>query len=195
MKSVEEYITSREHWSKGLQKIRAVLLAYPLEECIKWNAPVYMAHGRKLIGMAAFKHHFGIWFYEGASLEDRAGILENAQEGKTKYLRQWKLKDVSEIDTELLKQYIEETLEKAGKNPPPKPARPQPGTTELPEIMREAFKESRELRDRFGTFPAYKQKEFVEHLTEAKRESTRLNRLEKIKGLILKGEGLNDKYR
>ncbi|WP_325262934.1 YdeI/OmpD-associated family protein, partial [Flavobacterium sp.] len=44
-------------------------------------------------------------------------------------------------------------------------------------------------------FSPYKQKEFIEYIESAKREETKLTRIEKIKPMILDNIGLNDKYR
>ena len=40
-----------------------------------------------------------------------------------------------------------------------------------------------------------KRKEYAAYVIEAKREETKVKRLEKIKPMILEGIGLNDKYR
>ncbi|WP_395047400.1 YdeI/OmpD-associated family protein [Flavobacterium sp.] len=45
----------------------------------------------------------------------------------------------------------------------------------------------------FELFSPYKQKEFIEYIDTAKQEKTKLDRLEKIKPMILDGKGLNDK--
>ena len=40
-----------------------------------------------------------------------------------------------------------------------------------------------------------KQKEHAEHISSAKREETKMSGLEKITPMILKGDGLQDKYK
>ena len=40
-----------------------------------------------------------------------------------------------------------------------------------------------------------KQNEFIEYIATAKREATKLSRIEKIVPMILRGEGLNDRYK
>ena len=37
-----------------------------------------------------FKEYFGIWFFQGGTLVDELKVLTNAQEGKTKAMRQWR---------------------------------------------------------------------------------------------------------
>jgi len=39
------------------------------------------------------------------------------------------------------------------------------------------------------------QREFTNYIDDAKQEATKLRRLEKSLSLLLKGKGLNDKYR
>jgi uncharacterized protein YdeI (YjbR/CyaY-like superfamily) len=40
-----------------------------------------------------------------------------------------------------------------------------------------------------------KQREYCEYISEAKRDATKLKRLEKIIPMIIEGVGLNDKYK
>jgi uncharacterized protein YdeI (YjbR/CyaY-like superfamily) len=40
-----------------------------------------------------------------------------------------------------------------------------------------------------------KQREYADYIAEAKREETKTKRIEKIKPMILKNIGLNDKYK
>ena len=51
------------------------------------------------------------------------------------------------------------------------------------------------LADAFLKFSPYKQYEFLEYIETAKREETKLSRIEKIKPMIKDNIGLNDKYR
>lgn len=198
MESAEHYIASKPQWEKGLNTLRALLLEYPFEECIKWNAPVYMAHGRNLLGLAAFKNHFGLWFFEGASLDDPAGVLTNAQQGKTKNMRQWKFYDPADPDRDLIRTYLEEALKKAEITPAPARTKKTANRATDPfpsALLSHVLREHPELDKAYKSFPTYKQREFREYLEDAKREDTRHRRLQKVIILISKGEGLHDKYR
>lgn len=197
MDTVDTYIAKHPKWNNALNTLRALVLEFPFQENIKWNAPVYTACGRNLVGMAAFKNHFSLWFYEGYLLDDPYQHLENAQEGKTKYLRQWKFKDTSEINATHIRHYLNQTLELAAANEPPKPSKvKETGTPALSNhLLEEALIKDDTLRSAFASFPPYKQRAFSQHITEAKRESTKHSRLEKVLDLIRNGQGLNDKYR
>ena len=54
---------------------------------------------------------------------------------------------------------------------------------------------NRELETAFKKLSNAQQIEYAEYIAEAKRDSTKQNRLNKIVTLILTGKGLNDKYR
>ncbi len=60
----------------------------PLEETIKWNMPAYLYKNKNIIGMAAYKNYFGLWFHQGVFFKDEERVLVNAQENKTKTLRE-----------------------------------------------------------------------------------------------------------
>ena len=144
------------------------------------------------MGLGAFKSYIGIWFHQGVFLKDEAQVLLNAQEGVTKGLRQWRFKPEDTIDRTLVLQYVEEAIAnaKAGKQitPGKKPL-------EIPAELEEAFNADAALRTAFEQFSLSKKREFTEHISDAKREETRLKRMDKIRPMILQGIGLNDKYR
>ncbi len=63
-----------------------------------------------MIGIAAFKNHYSLWFFQGALLQRNTELLVNSNEVKTQAMRQLKLDENSEIDLNVLKKYIEETI-------------------------------------------------------------------------------------
>ena len=65
----------------------------------------------------------------------------------------------------------------------------------FPEILTEQLQNNVELYAPFDALAAYKQKEYIEFITSAKRSETQLNRLKKIIPMIESGKGLNDRYR
>ena len=54
---------------------------------------MYTIDGKNVAGIGKFKHHFGVWFFNGSLIKDKYGRLHNAQEGKTKALRQLRYTD------------------------------------------------------------------------------------------------------
>lgn len=193
--TVDEYILVDEQWQKELLLIRSILLETEFVETIKWGVPVYTINAKNVLGIAAFKNYVGIWFYQGVFLKDEQNKLFNAQEGKTKALRQWRFANLIEIEENIsiIKIYIEEAIENQKQGKELKVIR----KTELllPFEMTELFSKNTVLKKSFESLTKGKQREYVEYVSSAKRDATRLSRLEKITPMILNGIGLNDKYR
>lgn len=179
-------------WKELLTALRKILLSTELVETIKWGIPTYTINNKNVIGMGAFKTYAGIWFFNGVFLRDEMNVLINAQEGQTRGMRQWRFQDLSELDHDLIKAYVEEAIanQKEGKE-----IKPQKKDLIIPPELEKALNQDPKLKEYFNKFTTGKKREFAEHISEAKRDETKLKRLEKIKGLILQQIGLNDKYR
>ncbi|WP_242206060.1 YdeI/OmpD-associated family protein [Aestuariivivens insulae] len=192
--TVEAYIETHHHYREALTLLRDIINTTELEETIKWNAPVYTLNGKNVLGISAFKNHFGIWFFNGVFLKDEQQVLLNAQEGKTKAMRQMRFNTIDEIDKNLVLAYVKEAIENQKLGKVLKPEIKSNAIT-LPAELKQLLDKNTNLYKAFNTLTPYKQREFCEYITTAKREATKQARLEKIKPLILKGIGLNDKYK
>jgi uncharacterized protein YdeI (YjbR/CyaY-like superfamily) len=180
-------------WTKELSILQGLLDETELTPITKWGIPVYCYDKQNVVGLAGFKNFVCLWFYQGVFLTDPDGVLVNAQEGKTKALRQWRFTDSSEINPEQIRSYLAEAIShaKEGKKLAPSPA----AEVIIPEILEEAFQSSPELQTAFQQLTPGKQREYIEYLNQAKREATKQSRLEKITPMILEGKGLNDQYK
>ncbi|WP_272149318.1 YdeI/OmpD-associated family protein [Tenacibaculum aiptasiae] len=191
---VVQYITDKNNWTQELNLLRSVLIELPLEETIKWGSPVYVYKGKNIVGMSAFKNYCGLWFFQGSFLKDDQKVLENAQEGKTKAMRQWRFYKIEEIDVDLLKSYVIEAIKNSEEG---KELKPKRNTKPLiiPDELQSELDKNEKLKESFEKFTLSKKREFCDHISEAKREATKLKRLEKIIPMILNGVGLYDKYK
>lgn len=198
--NVEQYLQNHQNWAGILKELRAIILDFSLQETIKWGSPVYCFKNTNLIGLAAFKNHAAIWFFRGDLLNDSQNKLEKAQE-KTKYLRQWRFTEqyITHEEKAILRSYIQDMIDKIKQNSVPKSTKSNPtsipASPELPVELAQALKDDNDLLKAFQNLPPYKQKEFITHIVEAKRDATRLKRLIKCIPMIKQGNGLNDKYR
>lgn len=191
--TVDQYLKFNSKWANQLKELRTLLLPYDLEETIKWGAPVYMKEGKNLIGIAAFKNHYGLWFFQGALLKNNTKLFMNSQEGKAQTMRQIKFNDNSILNLELLKPYIDETLSLHDQGKVIKKAKPKMVLEPLE--LKEAFLKNKKFKSAFNLLTPGKKKEYCLYISDAKREVTKQKRLEKIIPLILEGKGLNDKYK
>ncbi len=180
-------------WSEAMSKLHDIFSKTELVETTKWGMPVYTVNGKNVAGFIGMKNHFALWFYNGVFLSDPYQVLVNAQEGKTKAMRQWRFESTEDIDEVKILEYLKEAIqnEKDGKSWKPEKGR----EVEIPSLLEEKLNENTKLKESFEALTPFKQKEYIEYINEAKREATKLSRLEKIIPMILEGKGLNDKYR
>lgn len=191
--TVDDYIEGNTKWYEELKLLRRLLSSTDLVECVKWGAPCYTINGKNVIGIGAFKSYVGLWFHQGAFLNDRAKVLLNANEGVTKGLRQWRFDSIEKIDEELVLSYIEKAIQNQKDGKEIKISKNKPLI--IDPVLESALNSDEALRSHFETFTLSKKREFAEHILSAKQEKTKLSRLEKIIPMIKSNVGLNDKYR
>ena len=180
------------NWTEELQLLKEILAQTELIATTKWGGPVYVLNNKNVIGVGGFKSYFGIWFFNGVFLKDEKKVLVNAQEGITKSLRQWRFNSKKEVNEKEVLAYILEAIknEKAGKV-----IKATAKETLVSTELRLAMDASSTLVEAFQKFSLAKQREFHEYVEQAKREPTKLSRIEKIIPMILANIGLNDKYK
>lgn len=191
--SVEEYILNKAQWKPVLEKLRNIILSTGLDETIKWAAPVYTFNGKNIVGIGAFKSYAGLWFFQGALLIDKMQLLINAQEGKTSALRQWRFKSVEEINVDLVKAYVFEAIQNQKLGKEIKPDRMKPLI--IPDELQSILEKDQQMNVSFSKLTLSKQREYADYISEAKRDTTKQSRLEKIKSMIIAEQGLHDKYK
>lgn len=189
------YFETQERWKEELLYLRSLIVETELEEAFKWNFPVYTLGKKNLIGLGATKKYFVVWFFQGVFLTDRAGLLTNAQEGKTKAMRQWRFTNLDQVNDKLLLEYVEEAIQNQRDGLEMKPVRKKkPQIAIAPELEQLLIMDT-DVRLLYEQLSVAKQNEFNEYITNAKRKATKASRLEKVVGMLRAGEGLNDKYR
>ena len=183
---------SNHLWEEELLLLKFIIDKTELEETIKWGGPVYVYNKKNVIGIGGFKDYFTIWFYNGVFLKDEKKKLINAQEDKTKSLRQWRFKSKEEVNEKEVLEYITEAIENEKHGKIIKPSKKEAIVSEL---LQKEMNQNPALAEAFQKFSPYKQYEFLEYIETAKQEKTKLTRIEKVIPMILGNVGLNDKYR
>ncbi len=192
-KSVDEYIADAGIWKSELKRLREILQSTELEEDVKWGGPCYTYNGKNVVGIAGFKSYFGLWFHQGALLKDRKKVLMNAQEGKTKALRQWRMQTAKDIKPTIIKSYVGEAIKLAKEGRQIAPSRKK--SLLVPAELKKALDANRQASENFKNMRLGLQTEYADYITDAKRDDTKLRRLQKIMPMIMAGSGLHDKYR
>lgn len=190
---IDAYYNKEQPFKEGIGILRKLALKTPLTETFKWGSPVYTIDNKNVLGILAFKNHFGIWFFQGVFLTDPKRVLVNAQEGKTRAMRHWKFSAIDEVEEETVLCYFQEAIsnQQKGKVYLPK----KESNTSLPPLLSETLEKNAELKQNYNQLPPYKQREYHEYISDAKQEKTKQKRLEKCIPLILRGKGLHDKFR
>lgn len=194
VRNVEQYIEKHPKWEAQLTELRQMLLSTGLEETIKWGAPAYTINGKNVVGLSGFKNHYGLWFFQGALLKENTALLVNAQEEKTKAMRQMRFEEGDELNCEVVRKYVLEAIQNQKEGKEIKADRAEKELI-IPSELETAFSADNSLKTAFEKLSPGKQREYATHISEAKREATRQQRLEKITPMIQDGIGLYDKYK
>jgi uncharacterized protein YdeI (YjbR/CyaY-like superfamily) len=164
------------------------------EETIKWGMPSFVHAGKILCGMAAFKGHctFGFWHKGMNAVLGSDGSKSGEAMGSLGRIRS--LEDLPS-DRRLLGYIrtaakLNEADEPARPRAVRKPTRPLP----VPGDLAAAMKRNRAAAAAFEKFSPGQRKEYIEWITEAKREETRARRLATAIGWLAEGKTRNWKY-
>ena len=192
-KSVTGYLQEAKQWRDELLAIRKILQATRLDEELKWGAPCYTYQGKNVVGLGGYKSYFGLWFHQGALLQDDSGVLMNAQEGKTKALRQWRMTNAREIKPATIKRYVKEAIGHIESGRAITAERNK--SLDIPQELQSAIRRFKGATAAFRALRPGLQREYADYISAAKRCVTKQNRIAKILPMIAAGVGLNDKYR
>jgi uncharacterized protein YdeI (YjbR/CyaY-like superfamily) len=160
------------------------------QETIKWRSPHFTYGGRLLCGMAAFKQHvaFGFW------LGDRVADTGKAADAMGQFGRIERLADLPSKRAlgALVKKAMALGDAGATRAPARRTARRPPA--DVPDDLAAALAKNRKARETFERFGNSDRREYIEWITEAKREATRAQRLATTLEWLAEGKSRNWKY-
>lgn len=192
---IEQYFSEAHQFKEAIGLLRILALKTNMEETFKWMFPTYTLAGKNVIAICKFKNHFGIWFFNGVFLSDPHGVLENAQEGKTQAMRQWKFYASEEINKTKVLAYINEAIENQQKGIKLVPKKKEAVNVVVPALLKDALSKNSAAKEAFEKLSPYNKKEYSEYIANAKREKTKQSRLDTILRMILEGKGLHYMYK
>jgi uncharacterized protein YdeI (YjbR/CyaY-like superfamily) len=189
---IDDYIAKSADFAKPiLTQLRELIhTACPeVEETLKWRNPGFMYRGL-LCGIAAFKQHCVIGFWKGAILFDRKNPDAKRCEIPDRITK------LAELPPgKVLLGYIKEAvrLNEEGVKVPKAKSKPKKELV-VPNDLTSALKKNKKAQSTFEDFSYSHKKEYVEWITEAKREETRTQRLATAVAWMAKGKARNWKY-
>ncbi|MDB4877639.1 MAG: hypothetical protein JWM41_4085 [Gemmatimonadetes bacterium] len=191
-KRVDAYIAKAPDFAKPiLTTIReTVHEACPdCEETLKWSAPAFMHNGIVLV-MGAFKEHAAVSFWKGALiLED--GVRVEGTAGQF-----GKLRSVADLPPKKkLVGYIKKAVElnATGTTVPKRTPKPKKALA-MPDYFIAAIKKNKKALAGYEKFSPSQQREYIEWITDAKGEDTRMRRVTQAVEWMAEGKPRNWKY-
>ena len=191
---IDAYIAQSAEFARPiLTHLREVVHAGcpEVEETIKWGMPSFTYRGI-LCGVAAFKQHiaFGFWRWK----EVVAGADSRTAEAMGNFGRITALSDLP--PKRVLVAYVRKAAKLNEAGPAAKPSRkrrPKPAVR-VPADLVAALRRNAKARRTFEGFSPSHRREYVEWITEAKREETRARRLTQALEWLADGKSRNWKY-
>jgi len=194
---VDAYIASSAEFAKPiLEHLRQLVHAGcpGVEETVKWQHPSFGYQGM-LCGMAAFKAHCTFGFWKHALILDQNPAQKAKAEAAMGQLG--RIVSLSDLPSDkVLIGYVKQAvrLNEQGVNAPrtPRPLKKKPLIT--PPDLATALKKNKKALETFADFSPSHKREYIEWITEAKREETRTKRLETAIAWLAEGKPRNWKY-
>ncbi|MGN0857791.1 MAG: YdeI family protein [Stenotrophomonas sp.] len=183
---IDAYIADAAPFAQPvLRQIRAWVHAGcpEVEEAIKWGMPSFVYRGKLMCGMAAFKQHASLGFRGHG---DAAGNEGMGQYGKLTGLEQ--LPDAASFQAAM--QAAMARIDAGGKRPAGKPRAALP----MPDDLHQALAADTRAQAGFQALAASYQREYIQWISEAKREATRRQRIAQALQWLAEGKKRNWKY-
>ena len=189
---IDAYIERQADFAKPiLRHLRTILHeACPeCEETLKWSSPSYMYKGKILAGFAAFKAHAVFGFWSGSL------VLEADPEQKSAMGQFGRLTSIDDLPPPaMLRQLIGKAMRLIDEGvKPPRDKHKKPPFS-VPQDLRAAIDAVPAAKSTFDAFPPSCQREYVDWVTEAKRDETRSKRLAQSVEWLAEGKRRNWKY-
>ncbi|WP_294671651.1 YdeI family protein [uncultured Fluviicola sp.] len=195
---ITQYISKSADFAKPiLHELREIVHDFcpDTEEAMKWSMPFFMYRGKILCSFASFKNHcsFGFWLH--SEMSDPHGIFKRSLEGGMGSLGKiTSLEDLPE--TEHLGAYILEAMALIEQGTIPRELNPKfkKPVGEIPEELTALLDVNPKAKAAFESFPPSYQREYINWITEAKREETKQRRLQQTIENLQEGKSKDWKY-
>ncbi|MGW8040349.1 YdeI/OmpD-associated family protein [Staphylococcus xylosus] len=189
---VDAFIDRLKQWQDEFKLMREIIRETELVEDYKWMHPCYTLESKNVVIVQDFKHYCALLFEKGAIMKDPYQTLIQ-QTKNVQAARQLRFESLEEIERrrEEIKWYIEEAIriEKSGEKVPMKETKDY----EMPVELQAKFDDMSELEKAFHQLTPGRQRQYMYYIGQAKRASTREDRVLKYINRILDGKGINDK--
>lgn len=195
MNEANENITA--YIEKATPEFKEVMIAlrsilnhpkFEIKEDWKWNAPNFNNNGM-ICWLAFFKNHVGMNFFKGSLIKDKYNLFTHC--GEEKGNRQLKFSDINQIIPEQIEYYISQAVKLNQENIK---IEKKVINTSLPLDLETELNNNPKANVFFESLaPSYK-RDYIQWITDAKREATRNKRLATTIEWLSEGKKKNWKY-
>jgi uncharacterized protein YdeI (YjbR/CyaY-like superfamily) len=164
-----------------------------VEETMKWSFPFFDYKG-PLCNMGAFKAHCSFGFWKATLLPDPKGVLTKEGGSAGSFGKITSLKDLpaDKVLTAFIKaakKLNDDNVKVTKETKPPSKELP------VPDYMMKALKKNKKAFFTFEEFSPSHRKEYIQWITEAKTEETRLKRMDTMMEWLVEGKSRHWKYK
>jgi uncharacterized protein YdeI (YjbR/CyaY-like superfamily) len=198
IKAIDDYITKSADFAKPiLNHIRKLVhdTCPDVEEKMKWSMPHFDYRGEMMCSMASFKQHCAFGFWKAALMKDTK-LVEKArtEEAMGHMGKITTLKDLP--SDKKMTAYIKEAmkLNDDGVKLPSRAKSPEKKELVIPDYFTTELKKHKKAKTTFDNFSYSHKKEYLQWITEAKTEETRLKRLNTAMEWMTEGKAQNWRY-
>ena len=194
---IDAYIAKSAAFAQPILKhLRALVheASPTAEEAMKWGHMGFVSDGKILCMFAAFKAHCGLVFWHQGMKKELLASGFKTVDAMGHMGRIEKMSDLPN-DATLLR-YFRRAAElnasgKPARQPAPKKLRPE---LPVPKDLAAALKKNKKAAEAFKNFAPSHRREYIEWITEAKREETRATRLATTLEWLAQGKQRNWKH-
>ncbi len=182
MNPIDTYIKTAPEFSQEilLHFRKLVHQSVPdVEEKIKWGFPHFIYKNDVICSMAAFSKHCAFSFPKAALMIDKS-LLEKAKSEEAMG-HFGKIKTIEDLPSDSkIKSYLKASVSLMGTTLEKKKS-----TIKIPAILNTLLYKNKKAFEKFSSMSPSHQKEYINYITEAKKEETQIRRAEKVLEMLL----------
>ena len=189
---LDRYFRYTKTWRAEKQRLRAILLDFPLTEELKWRQPCYTFQGANVVILGGFKQTCDLGFFKGSLLDNPHGLLipPGPHSQASRQLRFTSVQEIEEkepIIRATLQNAIE--VERAGLKVD---FREKSELVFADELLAK-MEADPDFKTAFEALTSGRQRGYNLFFSAAKQSKTRAARIEKHAARILEGKGMHDR--
>lgn len=195
---VDAYIEKAADFAKPILKhVRQLVHAAAprITETVKWGMPFFDYKG-PVCQIAAFKQHAAFGFWKATMLNDPQGLINPGEAAAGSF---GKLVSVADLPSdEILAEFIHQAikLNEAGIKGNMKTTASAPkAEIAMPDYFADVLADNPQAKATFEAFSPSHKREYLEWITEAKTEATRVKRMDTTVEWLTEGKSRNWKYK